>query len=100
MNRLIVLTLLPITIGANANCLTDAPEIGDIGPGSDLVCNALESRYPGVALAVEGRAIRSPTEVTVTASVDGRPVALHYQLNGYTWRVDGTDARVATVAKP
>jgi hypothetical protein len=97
---MLILTLLPIAIGANANCVTDAPEIGDIGPGSDLVCNALESRFPGAALAVEGRAIHSPTEVTVTASVDGDPVSLRYELTGYTWRLDGSDARVATVPTP
>jgi hypothetical protein len=100
MNKILTLTLLPITVAASANCVTDAPEIGDIGPNSELVCKALESRYPGAALAVEGRAIHSPTEVSVMASVDGQPVSLNYELSGYTWRLDQTAARVANVPSP
>jgi hypothetical protein len=100
MNKILTLALLPITVAASANCVTDAPEIGDIGPSSALVCTALESRHPGTALTVEGRAIHSPTEVSVMASVDGRPVSLNYELSGYTWRLDQAAARVANVPSP
>ena len=97
MNRILTLTLLPITVNASANCVTDAPEIGDVGPSSELVCKALENRYPGAVMTVEGRAIHSPTEVSVLASVDGRPVSLSFQLAGYTWRLDQNAARVVNV---
>lgn len=97
MNKILILTLLPIALAASANCVTDAPEIGDIGPDSDLVCKALEGQFPGAAVTVEGRAIHSPTEVSVTASVDGRPVSLNYELTGYAWRLDQAATRVADV---
>ncbi len=97
MNKTLTLILLLFAVTASANCVTDAPEIGDTGPSSELVCKALESRYPGAAIAVEDRAIHSPTEVSVMASVDGRPVALNYELTGYTWRLDQAAARVADV---
>ena len=97
MNKILTLTLLPITVTASANCVPDAPEIGDIGPSSELVCKALESRYPGAAIAVEDRAMHSPTEVSVMASVDGQPISLNYALSGCTWRLDQSAARVANV---
>jgi len=100
MNRILTLTLLPITITASANCVTDAPEIGDTGPSSELVCKSLEGRYTGAALTVEGRAVHSPTEVSVMASVDGRPVSMRYELSGYTWRLDQTGPRVANAPSP
>jgi len=97
MNKTLILALLSIAVGANANCTTDAPEIGDIGPGSELVCNRLTQRFPSAALAVEGRTIHSPTEVRVTASVDGRPIVMDYRLAGFTWVLNGADARTARV---
>jgi hypothetical protein len=97
MNKTLILALLPIAVGANANCVTDAPEIGDIGPGSELVCNRLTQRFPSAALAVEGRTIHSPAEVRVTASVDGRPIVMDYRLAGFTWVLNGADARTAKV---
>jgi hypothetical protein len=89
--------LLPIAVGASAACLNDPPEIGDIGPASELVCNELEHRFPGATLAVEGRSIYSATEVAVVASVDGKPIAMRYELSGYTWRLDETGVRIAEV---
>lgn len=100
MNRILILTLLPGTLGASANCVTDAPEIGDIGPDSERVCSELESRFPAATLAVEGRAIHSPTEVMVSASVDGEPTLLDYRLTGYTWVLDDTGSRMADTAAP
>jgi hypothetical protein len=88
MNKMLILAMVPVALGANATCVTDPPEIGDIGPGSGLVCRELTQRFPGTALAVEGRSIHSPTEVRVTASVDGRPILLAYRLTGFTWSVD------------
>lgn len=90
MNTKLFFALFPIALGANATCVTDPPEIGDIGPGSGLVCQELMQHYPDAAIAVVGRSIHSPTEVTVTASVDGRPILLAYRLTGFTWSVDDT----------
>lgn len=92
-------------MSATAVCMTDQPEIGDIGPDSELVCKELALGFPDAAVAVEGRSIHSPTTVSVVASVDGRPVLLRYELSGYTWRLDETgapitDAPVAQVGLP
>lgn len=88
MNRILILTLLPAALGVRAACLPDAPEPGDIGPDSASVCEVLEHRFPGTALAVDGRSIHSGNWVTVTASVDGRPLRLDYRLTGLTWTLD------------
>lgn len=98
MNKMLIPTLLPVALSANAACLMDAPEIGDIGPASGLVCQELARRYPGVALAVEGRSIHSPSEVTVSASVDGRPILLVYRLTGFSWTADATSNGVEDAA--
>jgi hypothetical protein len=71
-----------------AACLPDAPELGDLGPDSGRVCDVLEHELPGTTLAVDGRSIHSATAVTVSASVDGRPVRLDYRLVGLTWELD------------
>jgi hypothetical protein len=98
MNSKLIFAMLPIALGANAACVTDPPEIGDIGPGSGLVCQELTQRYPGAALAVDGRSIHSPTEVGVTASVDGRPILLAYRLTGFTWSLDDAGNHAADAA--
>ena len=98
MNRMLILAIFPLSLGANASCVTDPPEMGDIGPGSGLVCQELAQRFPGAALAVEGRSIHSPTEVRVTASVDGRPILLDYRLAGIEWIVDESGFHSADTA--
>lgn len=95
MKTSIILTLLPVALGANAACVTDPPEMGDIGPGSGLVCQELMHRFPGAALAVEGRSLHSPTGVRVTASVDGRRVLLGYRLAGAEWIPDEAGSQSA-----
>lgn len=101
MNRILIFALLPVTLGANANCLTDGPEIGDVGPDSELVCNELVRQFPGATMAVENRFIHSPTEVTVTASVNGEPISLEYTLAGFTWGLNVAGTRTAdTTARP
>ncbi len=99
IKQILILSILPFAVGAQATCVPDAPEIGDIGPSSEVVCDQLEDRFAGAELAVEGRSILSPTQVSVLASVDGRPLQMHYTLIGYTW--DLTAAKTsATVADP
>jgi hypothetical protein len=95
IKQTLILSLLPVAVGAHARCASDPPEIGDIGPSSELVCAALEHQFPDASLKVVGRSIHSPTEVSVAASVDGRPIAVRYELSGYTWRLDRHGARIA-----
>ena len=98
--NMLVLSLLPIAASVQATCVTDSPEIGDIGPGSELVCRQLEDRFASADLAVLDRTIRSPTDVTVLASVDGTPVKMHYELIGYTWQVNGAEQGIADGLQP
>ncbi len=93
----LTLALLPLAFATQAACLTDPPEMGDIGPSSNLVCAELERQFPGAALAVTGRAIHSPTAVSVGVSVDSQPMELRYDLSGYRWRLDQAGAGVADV---
>lgn len=97
IRQTLILAILPVAFGAQATCVTDAVEVGDIGPSSELVCGELEHLYPGAALTVEGRSIHSPTAVSVVAAVDGRPVTLRYDLSGYRWRLDETRVFIADV---
>ena len=94
----LTLALLPVAFATQAACLTDPPEMGDIGPSSQLVCAELERQFPGAALAVTGRAVHSPTAMSVDVSVGGRPMELRYDLSGYRWRLDGSAAGSADVA--
>ena len=73
--------------GVQANCLADNPEIGDIGPGSERVCIYLEERFPLAELTVTGRYIHSPNQVSVVATVDGKPVTFDYELIGADWKI-------------
>jgi len=98
MKTTIILALLPFALGASASCVTDKPEMGDIGPASGLVCQELTQRFPGANLTVEGRSIHSPTEVRVTAWVDGRPILLDYRLTGLDWGAESVDSRSADSA--
>jgi len=94
----LILAILPVAFAAHAACLQDPPEVGDIGPSSQLVCNDLARLFPGAALAVEERTVYSPTAVSVDVSVDGKPVDLRYDLSGYRWRLDQSAADVAVSA--
>jgi len=91
IKQMLILSMLPVAVSARATCMPDAPEIGDIGPSSEVVCRQLESHFAGAKLAVQGRAIHSPTDVSVLTSVDGTPVRMGYELTGYTWRLTVAD---------
>lgn len=86
MNRLFLFALAPLAVGAEACCVPDAPEIGDIGPASTVVCRDLDRLYPGAAAAVTGRTIKSGSEVAVMVTVDGERLSLPYRLNGFDWQ--------------
>ena len=94
IERALTLVILSTAVRANASCVMDPPELGDVGPGSARVCSDLESRFPDADLVVTGREVLSATQVAVTASVNRGPVSLRYRLDGYSWRLehDGTQA--------
>jgi hypothetical protein len=93
----IVLATLFASPYVSAACSADQPELGDIGPSAELVCQALSRRFPEAKLAVENRLIHSPTAVTVEASVNGKPISMSYVLAGYAWRLDSPEARTVGV---
>ena len=83
--------MLPLALSVSSishgACWLDSPEIGDIGPGSQLVCNMLESRFPHSDIAILDRTIHSHNSVSVIVAVDGQPESLDYQLTGADWKL-------------
>ena len=84
----LILAMLSPTFAARASCTNDAPEVGDIGPASELVCAELEQRYSASELSVEGRSIHSPNAVSLHVLVNGTPRSMRYELIGYQWHLD------------
>jgi hypothetical protein len=91
-----VLATLP-GAAALGNCSPDKPEIGDIGPSSELVCETLERRFPGVSTAVENRTVLAPDAVKILVSVDGAPGTLDYRLDGFVWHLTTAETAVAAI---
>ena len=77
-----ILWSLPLLVSfpLYATCTPDAPEIGDIGPDSQRVCEQLASQFPQSDIAILDRSIHSPEAVSVMVSLDGRQQSLEYQL--------------------
>ena len=71
--------------GAQASCRADDPEICDIGPDGNRVCAALERDFPNANIHVYDQEIKSPSNVVVTARVDGRPFSVAYRLENADW---------------
>jgi hypothetical protein len=88
-----------VATGAQAKCLLDSPEIGDIGPGSELVCRYLEEQFPGADLAVQERQFHTQNKVSIQASVDGKSTRIDYELIGADWKVI-TSPKVAAPVEP
>jgi hypothetical protein len=97
IKQTLLLSILPAALAVQADCITDAPEIGDVGPSSELVCAELQRRFPGAELAVEGRTIHAADAVSVQALRDGTPLTLRYTLAGYVWQSDGAGAEIADI---
>lgn len=91
IKQILTVGALILAYDASALCLTDAPELGDMGPSSERVCVALEQRFPGANLAVENRVVHSPTDVTVLVRVDGKGDTIRYELSGLRW-LDATES--------
>jgi hypothetical protein len=71
----------------HATCVPDAPEIGDTGPSSQLVCKMMESQFPQARISIIDREIHGANRVSVIADVDGQAQSLTYQLVGADWRL-------------
>jgi hypothetical protein len=102
MTRLPLIACLSFaTFEGMAMCTPDPPEIGDIGPVSELVCRDLEQRFPESITAVENRTIRSPERVEVLVSVDGKSMVLGYELAGFVWKPapsqEGSEEGIAAI---
>lgn len=97
MKQPLIACLSFVTFEGLAICTPDPPEIGDIGPISELVCRDLEKRYPDSILVVENRAIRSPERVEILVSIDGQPSVLGYELAGFVWKPTSSEEGVAAV---
>jgi len=85
IRQTLLFAALPAAFAASADCITDPPEIGDLGPSSELVCAELERRFPGAVSAVEDRTIVAADAVAVQVSVNGHTVILDYGLTGFDW---------------
>jgi hypothetical protein len=70
---------------AQASCRFDEPEIGDIGPDGSRICAALERDFPNASIQVYARRIGSPTDVVITARVNGKPFLVKYTLQRADW---------------
>jgi hypothetical protein len=68
-----------------ASCQSDGSEIGDIGPGGNVVCAALEGDFPSASIELYDRKIHSATHVAISARVDGSPFFVEYHLEGADW---------------
>jgi hypothetical protein len=98
MTKLLLTSCLSLmTFEGLAMCTPDPPEIGDIGPVSELVCTELERRFPDSITAVENRTIRSPEKVEILVSVDGKAMVLDYELAGFVWELDAPEDGFAAI---
>lgn len=91
--------LWSVNLPVFALCTPDAPEMGDIGPSSELVCRSLERRFPDGKTVVENRRILSPDSVAVQVSIDGEPVVLTYELIGFRWNLATTGGGFAAIGQ-
>jgi len=99
MKLCLIPCLLLASVESFANCTPDAPEIGDIGPSSELVCRDLERRFPAALTAVDNRTIVSPNAVTVQVRVDGESMLLHYDLAGFDWTLATPSEGLAVIGR-
>lgn len=98
IKQTLILTALVLPLDAAAGCAVDQPEIGDIGPDSEIACRELERRFPQAVLAVENRVIDSPERVRIQATVDGEPFELPYELVRFSWLPAEVEPEPATPA--
>jgi len=83
----VLLLTLTFSSASFAACLADSPEIGDIGPGSQLVCSVLVSRFPDSDITILDRKIESHNVISVIIAVDDQSNSLEYKLKGADWEL-------------
>jgi hypothetical protein len=98
IKTVIVLATLLASPYVSAACSTDQPELGDIGPSAELVCQGALAALPRGRAGGREPLIHSPTAVSVEASVDGKPISLSYVLAGFRWRLDAPEALTVGVS--
>ena len=83
----IVTVLASFAIAANvqAACQADDPEIGDLGPAGEFVCDALEYEFPGAEIQLYNRKILATNHVIIAAKIDDKPYSIDYRLDKNTW---------------
>jgi len=83
--------LLPLSLTFSsisfAACISVPPEIGDIGPDSQLICTRLEAGFPQKNIVVIDRKIHSPNSISVSVTVEGQSESLGYKLIGADWKL-------------
>ena len=85
---LLLSIILTASSTAYAACYLDSPEIGDIGPGSELVCDMLETRSQNSSITILDRMPKSNKAVSILVDVDGEKQSLNYRLVGANWRLE------------
>lgn len=98
-NLSLMACLLLVNLPAFALCTPDAPEMGDIGPSSEVVCRTLEQHFPDATTVVENREILSPSSVAVRISVDGEPTILAYELSRFAWSLAATEGNLVAIGR-
>lgn len=86
--KTILVTALTMGVASvsHAACLPDASEIGDAGPGSELVCDMLEAKFPQLEIAIVDRKIHSGSDVTLELVIGNRPETIDFELVGARWQ--------------
>jgi hypothetical protein len=69
-----------------AACLIDEPEMGDVGPASELVCESLAGFSRVGEVKIIDRDILAPDRVSIRVETLGRQIVLGYKLIGMEWR--------------
>lgn len=88
MFKIVLLSLaLSLSTVVNGSCLPDPPELGDIGPDSNVVCQLLESWLPESNIAILDRNFPAYDTVSITVEVDGRHETIEYKLERADWKL-------------
>jgi hypothetical protein len=80
-----VLASFAIAATAQAACQADAPEIGDIGPDGESVCDALVREFPAAEIQLYNRKFLASNHVIIAAKIDDKPYSIDYRVDNNTW---------------
>jgi hypothetical protein len=74
-----------IATTSQAACQAGSPEIGDIGPAGESVCEALQHEFPGAEIQLYNRKFLATNHVIISAKIDDKPYSIDYRLDNYNW---------------